>query len=151
MKSSFLSGAALLVGFWATGLRAAEAPPKEALFFPHGKVESAFAMGGPLLLNSKYKVQTGHRVEAGQVEIHDQDTDIFFVTEGTATLVTGGTATGGKVTGPGESRGGTLTGGVAHQVGKGDVIIIPKGVPHQFTQVPGLFLYFVVKVTESGS
>jgi quercetin dioxygenase-like cupin family protein len=28
------------------------------------------------------------------------------------------------------------------------VIVIPAGVPHQFTAVDGTFLYFVVKVTK---
>jgi hypothetical protein len=32
---------------------------------------------------------------------------------------------------------------------KGDVIIVPKGTPHQYTEVSGSFDYFVVKATSS--
>lgn len=40
-----------------------------------------------------------------------------------------------------------MAGGVPHHLVKGDVIVIPAGVPHQFTAVSGTFLYYVVKVT----
>ena len=41
-----------------------------------------------------------------------------------------------------------LTGGEEHHLKKGDVIVIPNGVPHKFTEVSGTFLYFVVKVSQ---
>ena len=37
-------------------------------------------------------------------------------------------------------------GGTPHALGEGDVLAIPAGVPHQFTEVSDPFLYFVVKV-----
>ncbi len=33
-----------------------------------------------------------------------------------------------------------------HELSEGDVLAIPNGVPHQFTDVSDPFLYFVVKV-----
>ena len=68
--------------------------------------------------------------------------------EGSATFVTGGTLVEPKESGPGEIRAKNITGGVERHLTKGDVIIIPKGVPHQFTAVEGTFLYYVVKVTQ---
>ena len=35
---------------------------------------------------------------------------------------------------------------VQEQIAKGDVIIVPHGVPHQFLEVTNPFLYYVVKV-----
>ena len=32
------------------------------------------------------------------------------------------------------------------KIAKGDVIIVPRGVPHQFLEVTNPFLYYVVKV-----
>lgn len=43
-------------------------------------------------------------------------------------------------------RAGATTGGVAHDLGPGDVLAVPAGVPHQFTAATDPFLYFVVKV-----
>jgi quercetin dioxygenase-like cupin family protein len=33
-----------------------------------------------------------------------------------------------------------------HELGEGDVLEIPAGVPHEFTDASDPFLYFVVKV-----
>ena len=128
---------------------AAEPPPTDVVIIPHGKVENAFAKGQPMLVNSSYKIQAGRRVTApGEVEIHEHDTDIFYVTEGIATLVTGGTAEGVTFATPGESRGRRITGGTERKIAKGDIVVIPAGVPHWFTDVSNPFLYFVVKVTK---
>ena len=40
-----------------------------------------------------------------------------------------------------------LSGGDTRKLAKGDVVIIPNGMPHLFKDVTGPFLYFVVKVT----
>ncbi len=127
---------------------AAEPPPKEVVLIDHTKVADAFAKGSGLLANRAYKIMTGHRVQPGIVEIHDHDTDIFYVVDGSATFVTGGTPVDPKSTGAGEVRAPSTTGGTPHHLTKGDVIVIPKGVPHWFTEASGPFLYFVVKVTE---
>ncbi len=126
---------------------APEAPPTDVVIIPHAKVDAAFAGGLPMLITSQYKIQAGRRVGPGQVEIHEHDTDIFYITEGTATLITGGTSEGNTTTGPGEIRGKSITGGVTRHLAKGDIIVIPENVPHWFTEVGGTFLYFVVKVS----
>jgi mannose-6-phosphate isomerase-like protein (cupin superfamily) len=110
------------------------------------KMAAAFAKGGSLLQTNNYKVMAGRRVAPGEVEIHEKDTDVFYITEGSATFVTGGTADGQHTVSPGEIRAPKIAGGEEHHLSKGDVIVIPPGVPHQFTAVEGPFLYFVVKV-----
>ena len=45
-----------------------------------------------------------------------------------------------------EGRDARLEGGDLRQIAKGDVIIVPHGVPHQFLEVTNPFLYYVVKV-----
>lgn len=136
----------LTLGFAHLAL-AADPPPKDVMVIDHAKVDDAFAQGGPLLVNSSFKVQAGRRDAPGLVEIHERDTDIFYVLDGSATFVTGGTAVEPKPTAPGEIRAREIAGGTSHHLTKGDVIVIPNGVPHQFTGVSGTFLYYVVKVT----
>ncbi len=123
-------------------------PPTEVVQFSHGKVDHVFSTGGALQVNSLYKVQAGRRIVAGVVEIHTHDNDIFYIVDGTATFVTGGTPVDPKEVSPGELRAKSIVGGTEHQLTKGDVILIPHGIPHQFTKVDAPFLYFVVKVTE---
>ena len=144
MKNSLLF-AVVSFGFARLAL-AGEAPPTEVVQIDHAKVAGAFAQGGPLLANSRYKVMAGRRVTSGLAELHDHDTDLFYVLEGSATLLTGGTLVKSMESGPGEIRAEGITGGVERHLAKGDVIVIPKGVPHQFTAVEGTFLYYVVKV-----
>ncbi len=145
MKTTALF-ALLTVGFLPVAT-AAEPPPADVLLIDHAKVDEAFAKGQTVLANSSFKVLAGHRVAPGEVEIHATDTDIFYVLDGSATFVTGGTAVDPKPTAPGEIRAREISGGVPHSLTKGDVIVIPSGVPHQFTAVTGTFLYYVVKVT----
>ena len=131
------------------GARAAslDAPPTDVIMLDHAKVDDSFAKGLPLLLNTSYKISAGRRVMAGTVEFHERDTDIIYVTEGTATFITGGTMVDAKTTGLNEVHATSITGGVTHHLSKGDLIVIPAGTPHWFKEVPGTFLYLLIKVT----
>src|SRR5438094_780199 len=51
-----------------------------------------------------------------------------------------------KTTAPDELRGTSIRNGETRQIAKGDVIVVPNGVPHQFLEVTNPFLYYVVKV-----
>jgi quercetin dioxygenase-like cupin family protein len=132
---------------WTSVASAASEPRVE--YFDSASVRKAFTTGKPLLGGSdrrNIKVMGLRRQRAGEVEVHTSDTDIFYVVEGHATFVTGGTLTNGKHIAPDEIRGGTLSGGEIRHLDKGDVIIIPKGVPHWYKEVPESIEYFVVKV-----
>ncbi len=119
----------------------------KATFIDAKRVAGAFAKGQPLLEADGYKVHASRRVEPGQAEIHTLDTDVIYVVDGSATLVTGGKAIDTKTIAPNEIRGNRIEGGEEHHIAKGDVIIIPNGVPHQFTSVTGELHYFVCKPT----
>jgi mannose-6-phosphate isomerase-like protein (cupin superfamily) len=134
-----LTAATLLLATIAFG----QAPAK-ATYVPHDKVEA----GGTLATGVDHRVSILRRMGPGQVEVHEKETDIFYVLEGEATFVTGGTVVGGKTTGPGEIRGTDIQGGDTVQLTKGDVIVIPAGMPHWFKAVPKLIRYHTVKVVK---
>jgi glc operon protein GlcG len=141
-----LAGAAVLGGPVAT--TGSGAPSAEAAsYLPARDVSAAFMKGVPLLETAGYKVHASRRDKNGQAEIHARDTDILYVLEGTATLVTGGQAVNAKTIAPEELRGDTIAGGESRALVKGDVVVIPNGVPHLFKDVTAPFLYFVVKAT----
>ncbi len=115
-------------------------------YFEKEKVAAAFEQGAVLFDRSaKYMVHASHRDKAGMAEVHEQDADIIYVLEGSATLVTGGTVVEPKPIGPGEIRGREIAGGETRTISKGDVIIVPAGTPHWFKEVPGPLNYYVVK------
>jgi mannose-6-phosphate isomerase-like protein (cupin superfamily) len=93
-----------------------------------------------------YMVHASRREKPGQAEVHTKDTDVIYVLEGTATFVTGGEPVDLKTTAPDELRGASIRKGNTQEIAKGDVIVVPTGVPHQFLQVTNPFLYYVVKV-----
>jgi mannose-6-phosphate isomerase-like protein (cupin superfamily) len=113
----------------------------------HARVDAAFAKEMPLLETNNFKIHASRRETPGLAEIHTRDTDIVYVLEGAAPLVTGGKALQSKTIAPGEIRGKAIEGGEVRHIVKGDVVVIPNGVPHWFTTVDGPLLYYVVKVT----
>jgi mannose-6-phosphate isomerase-like protein (cupin superfamily) len=118
-------------------------------FIPAARVTTAFAKGEPLVENGLYKVHASRREGPGMAEVHVRDTDIIYVLEGSATIVTGGQVVDEKTTETDEIRGRLITGGAERRLAKGDVVIVPNGVPHWFSEVQAPFLYYVVKTTSA--
>lgn len=117
-------------------------------YMDQAAVAKAMIKGGSIAKGADHTVSANHREKAGEVEVHDKETDIFYITEGEATLVTGGTMVGGRDTGPGQHRGTDVTGGETRRIVKGDVIVIPAGTPHWFKEVPKAVSYLTVKVVK---
>jgi len=127
----------------------ADATTSPVSYFEKTKVEEAFAKGMALLDGSdgrNYRVDASRREKPGEAEIHAKDTDVIYVLEGSARFVTGGEAVNAKATAPDELRGSGIRNGESRRIAKGDVIVVPSGVPHQFVEVTNPFLYYVVKV-----
>jgi glc operon protein GlcG len=134
-----------------TEAKASESTPANkpsVLFFDAKQVSTSFSTGAALLESNdrNYMVHTSRRDKPGLAEVHTLDTDIIYVMEGTATIVTGGTAVDAKEIAPNEIRGSRIEGGVTRQLSKGQVIIVPNNTAHWFKEVNGEFLYYTIKV-----
>jgi glc operon protein GlcG len=114
-------------------------------FVPRSQVEAGFRADANLVTGETYRVNSSKRDGAGEAEVHLTDTDIFYVLEGSATFVTGGRVVAPRNTSSSEIRGSEIQGGDTRQIASGDVITIPRGVPHWFKQVNTPFKYYVVK------
>src|SRR6266481_8721793 len=88
-----------------TVLLAAPDRPSGVTYVDHEKVAAALSKGGPLVTAPDLLVSGSYRDKAGQVEVHDKETDVIYVVEGEATFVTGGTAVGLRQTKAGQSMG----------------------------------------------
>src|SRR5882724_1444618 len=97
----------------------------EVTYVGHDKVATALNKGGGLVTAPDLLVSGSHRDKAGQVEVHDKETDVIYIIDGTATFVTGGKMVGGKMTRPGQLVGSDIIGGQTHHLSKGDVIVVP--------------------------
>jgi glc operon protein GlcG len=145
-----MAGAAALTGAGSASGASGDPPASAVLYYAADQVSKAFEKGAVLYDGDSgqrnYMVHASHRDQPGMAEIHTQDTDIIYVLDGTTTFVTGGTAVDPKHIAADEIRGNSISGGEARTLHKGDVIIVPNGVPHWFKEIPGPFSYFVVKV-----
>jgi glc operon protein GlcG len=124
-------------------------PSPAVSYWDKSRVDEAFSKGAVLFDGSdgrNYMVHASRREQPGQAEIHTKDADVIYVLQGTATFITGGEAIDAKTIAADELRGTGIRGGETRNIAKGDVIIVPRGVPHQFLEVTNPFLYYVVKV-----
>lgn len=79
-------------------------------------------------------------------EVHDGSDDIYYVLDGNATLMLGGSLVEPNQTAPGEWRAKSATGGTKVDIKKGDLIVVPRGTPHQRTVTGKGFSMILIKV-----
>jgi len=127
-------------------LAGAQSNSSGAIHVAPDKVAAALAKGGSLVTRPDLLVSGSHREAAGQVEVHDTETDVLYIMDGEATFVVGGKMVGGKLSRPGQWLGSDITGGETRHIAKGEVFVVPAGIPHWFKEVPKSISYFVVKV-----
>jgi hypothetical protein len=93
---------------------------------------------------------------AGTGISHDHQTETYIITSGSGTLITGGRVLNGRKSAPGSpvtttlngpSCSGTIGGAdvVSRVVNVGDIIIIPAGVPHGWSDIPDHVDYLSVR------
>ena len=70
---------------------------------------------------------------AKEFEYHEGRDHVFQILEGTTTYELGGTPQNPRSTKPGEWLAPTSTGATTHILNKGDMLIIPRGIPHKRT------------------
>jgi len=105
--------------------------------------------GGTLGDYKSHAIKLSVRTASGGAEIHAHYDDIFIVTQGKATLLTGGTVVDAQTGGDGETKGSRIQDGTSQTITKSDIVHIPAGTPHQLIIVPGdIFSTIVVKVKE---
>ena len=114
---------------------------------PRATVDAGFVHDAKLLSGDGFRVETTHRTGPGEAEVHVHDTDIFYVQKGSAELVVGGKVIAEHPLAEGELRGAAIEGGDVKPIAAGDVVVIPRGVPHWFRKVSTPFAYYVVKST----
>jgi mannose-6-phosphate isomerase-like protein (cupin superfamily) len=100
--------------------------------------------------------RTGTQAEGSAVAEHDLVSEVYYVLEGSATLVTGWDIAGLErrpatnrnvrlLNGPG-GNGSSIRNPVEHHLKPGDAIVIPAGVGHWFTKVSGHLRYLIIRI-----
>jgi len=77
--------------------------------------------------------------------VHEKEAEMFYVIDGSGTLVTGGKLVG--ETRNGDNLTGTaIDGGNTQNVGKGDFFIVPEKTPHWFSKINGTLVLMSLHV-----
>ncbi len=113
------------------------------------KAQASGGSGSTLGDYGSHQIKLSVRTASGGAESHAHYDDVFVVTQGQATLITGGIIDNAKTVNDGEKQGTDIQGGNTQLIAAGDVVHIPAGTPHQLKIAPGtLFSTIVVKVRE---
>lgn len=91
----------------------------------------------PLLQLAPYTANLEYRVPKlnATPSIHEKEAEMFYVVEGSGTLITGGKLKDEKRTNADNLSGSAIDGGNSHHVTKGDFIMVPEGMAHWFTNI----------------
>ncbi len=82
-------------------------------------------------------VQHDETRPTADAEVHDASDDVFYALEGSAQLILGGKLDNPREATPGEWKGAKIIGGETFIIKKGDLIVVPRGTPHQRIAVKG--------------
>jgi mannose-6-phosphate isomerase-like protein (cupin superfamily) len=111
--------------------------------------KTAGSSGAVLGSYPSHSIRLSVRTASGGAEAHAHYDDIFVVTQGSATLITGGAIENAQMDSDGETKGRDIRNGRSRTIGKDDIVHIPAGTPHQIIIAPGgVFSSIVVKVKE---
>jgi len=104
------------------------------------KAKSERKEGQPLILErilqlAPYNANLEYRASVGPAAIHEHEAEVFYVIDGSATMVTGGKLADEKRTNPENLTGTGIEGGTPRQVAKGDFIIVPENTAHWFSAI----------------
>ena len=84
-----------------------------------------------------YNVSLEYRAAVANAAVHETEAELFYVIDGSATLVTGGKLTNENRTNAANLSGSGIEGGVSRRVAKGDFLMVPEGTPHWFSALDG--------------
>src|SRR5438552_7998461 len=129
-------------------------PANAAVDQPLRTIDEGIANVGIFIVHRPQELDQGCTIEHDTL-VNDRTTSIFLVLDGAGTLVTGGKLANSvplsfddpdlKLVGSG-SRGDGIQNDRGRRISKGDVVIIPAGVPHGFRAIEKSITYEVVRI-----
>jgi len=115
------------------------------------KAKSERKEGQPLVLErilqlAPYNANLEYRASVGPAAIHEHEAEVFYVIDGSGTMVTGGKLANEKRTNPENLTGTAIEGGTPREVAKGDFIIVPENTAHWFSAINGAIVLMTLHV-----
>jgi glc operon protein GlcG len=137
------------IRYFAVKLRQADTQTRAPSGVMHWKGSEAFEKNGMIFDGQRGqlgRVYALHRTSPLGVELHQLDTDIVLVVDGSGVFLTNGTITEPRSIRPDEATGASVRDGDPRRLEKGTVLVSPNGTPHWLRDVNGTIDFFAVKV-----
>jgi mannose-6-phosphate isomerase-like protein (cupin superfamily) len=99
--------------------------------------------------NCASAVQHENNRTGATAELHDASDDVYYVLEGSATLLLGGKLDAPTEIEPGEWRSPKIIDGKTVEITKGDLVVVPRGTPHQRSTANKDFTMILIKIYEA--
>jgi mannose-6-phosphate isomerase-like protein (cupin superfamily) len=99
-----------------------------------------------ILRLAPYSASLEYRGAVGPAAVHEKEAELFYVIDGSATLVTGGKLVNEKRTNAENLSGTAIEGGNNQPIAKGDFAIVPENTPHWFSPVNGTLVLMSLHV-----
>jgi mannose-6-phosphate isomerase-like protein (cupin superfamily) len=103
-------------------------------------------VGDRILTLAPYNAGLEYRASVGPAAVHEKEAEMFYVIDGSGTLVTGGKLTAETRPNPDNLSGTGIEGGNSQNVAKGDFVIVPEGTPHWFSKINGVLVLMSLHV-----
>ena len=110
---------------------------------PGNKTEELIDSAG---MELRVAIQHENNKTGAAAELHDASDDVYYVLEGSATLLLGGTLDAPKEVEPGEWRSPKIVDGKVYEINKGDLVVVPRGTPHQRSTANKDFSMILIKI-----
>ena len=99
-----------------------------------------------LLRLAPYGANLEYRAGIAPAAVHEKDAELFYVIDGSGTIVTGGKLVGETRTNAANLSGTAIDGGNSQDVAKGDFLIVPENTPHWFSKINGTLVLMTLHV-----
>ena len=99
-----------------------------------------------LLQLAPYNANLEYRASVGPAAVHEREAEMFYVIDGSATMVTGGKLVNETRTNPQNLSGTAIDGGASRSIAKGDFIVVPENTPHWFSSINGTLVLMSLHV-----
>jgi quercetin dioxygenase-like cupin family protein len=99
-----------------------------------------------ILQLAPYNVSLEYRTAVGPAAQHEREAEIFYVIDGSGTMVTGGKLVNESRTNSQNLNGTGIEGGMSQAVAKGDFVIVPENTPHWFSAINGTLIMMSLHV-----
>lgn len=98
-------------------------------------------------MQTRVAVQYDAKKDVALAEVHDASDDVYYILEGSAELTLGGELENPREATPGEWKSDKIIGGKTFTIKKGDLIVVPRGTPHQRVNTKGkTFSLILIKI-----